>query len=464
MNPLSLGQISTLAAGSISAGTPDAMITRISTDSRTLQAGDLFVPLRGENFDGHKFVEQAVERGAAGAMVEENWKGSTPKNFALVRVADTLAGYQTLAANYRASLSLKVIAITGSNGKTSTKDFVAATLAKKFRVSKTEGNFNNHVGLPQTMLAANREDEIAVWEIGMNHPGEIAALAKLAAPDIAIVTNVGIAHIEFLGSREAIAEEKGALAEAIGENGTVILNADDPFSERIAKRTRARIILAGIENGSVRASEVRQSATGSEFTILEGAHRCRAQLPVPGVHMVQNAILAIAAGRVFGLSLEECAAGLASTPLTKARLQIKEINGIQFIDDSYNANPDSMKAALRTLIELDADGRRIAVLGEMGELGDESERGHREVGEAAAALGIDELIAVGAIGQAMARAARKAGLEKSIAVDSTDEAAERLADHAAAGDLILIKGSRAARMERVLDAFAKRQSTAEAAP
>ena len=464
MSPLSLGQISTFAAGSISAGTPDAMITRVSTDSRTLQPGDLFVPLRGENFDGHKFVEQAVERGAAGAMVEENWKGSTPKNFALVRVADTLAGYQTLAANYRASLSLKVIAITGSNGKTSTKDFVAATLAKKFRVSKTEGNFNNHVGLPQTMLAANREDEIAVWEIGMNHAGEVAALAKLAAPDIAIVTNVGIAHIEFLGSREAIAEEKGALAESIGENGTVILNADDPFSERIAKRTRARIILAGIENGSVRASEVRQSATGSEFTILEGAHRCRAQLPVPGVHMVQNAILAIAAGRVFGLSLEECAAGLASTPLTKARLQIKEINGIQFIDDSYNANPDSMKAALRTLIELDADGRRIAVLGEMGELGDESERGHREVGEAAAALGIDELIAVGAIGQEMARAARKAGLEKSVAVDSTDEAAERLADHATAGDLILIKGSRTARMERVLDAFAKRHSTAEAAP
>jgi len=464
MSPLSLGQISTFAAGSISASTPDAMITRVSTDSRTLQPGDLFVPLRGENFDGHKFVEQAVERGAAGAMVEENWKGSTPKNFALIRVADTLAGYQTLAANYRTSLPLKVIAITGSNGKTSTKDFVAATLAKKFRVSKTEGNFNNHVGLPQTMLAANREDEIAVWEIGMNHAGEVAALAKLAAPDIAIVTNVGIAHIEFLGSREAIAEEKGALAEAIGENGTVILNADDPFSERIAKRTRARIILAGIENGSVRASEVRQSATGSEFTILEGAHRCRAQLPVPGVHMVQNAILAIAAGRVFGLSLEECAAGLASTPLTKARLQIKEINGIQFIDDSYNANSDSMKAALRTLIELDADGRRIAVLGEMGELGDESERGHREVGEAAAALGIDELIAVGAIGQAMARAAQKAGLEKSVAVDSTDEAAERLADHARAGDLILIKGSRTARMERVLDAFAKRQSTAEAAP
>ena len=196
-------------------------------------------------------------------MVEQNWKGETPAGFALIRVLDTLAGYQTLAANYRQSLALKVIAITGSNGKTSTKDFVAATLARKFRVTKTEGNFNNHVGLPQTMLAANREDEIGVWEIGMNHPGEIAALAKLAAPDIAIITNVGLAHIEFMGSRAAIAAEKGALAEAVGPGGTVILNADDAFSEGIATRTRGRIVLAGIEKGSVRATDVSQSPTGS---------------------------------------------------------------------------------------------------------------------------------------------------------------------------------------------------------
>jgi UDP-N-acetylmuramoyl-tripeptide--D-alanyl-D-alanine ligase len=464
MNPLSLGQITKFATGSLAPGNAETTITRISTDSRTLQPGDLFVPLRGDNFDGHKFVQQAIERGAAGAMVEEIWKGTTPASFALIRVADTLVGYQTLAANYRASLPLKVIAITGSNGKTSTKDFVAATLARKFRITKTEGNFNNHVGLPQTMLAANLDDEIAVWEIGMNHPGEIAALAKLAAADVAIITNVGIAHIEFMGSREAIAAEKGSLAEAVGPSGTVILNADDPFSEGIAKLTRARIVLAGIENGSVRASEVRQSANGSEFTILEGAHRCRAQLPVPGVHMVQNAMLAIAAGRAFGLSLEECAAGLASTPLTKARLQITEINGIQFIDDSYNANPDSMKAALRTLIELDADGRRVAVLGEMGELGEESERGHREVGETAAELNVDELIAVGPSGAAIAHAAEKAGLENSKAVDSPEKAAELLGENAVPGDLILVKGSRTARMERVLEAFAKRRAPEEVAP
>ena len=461
MDPLSLRQIAEFAQGSLTARDEGLTVSRISTDSRTLQPGDLFVPIRGETFDGHKFVEQAGERGAVGAMIEENWKGTAAKTFALIRVPDTLAGYQTLAANYRRSLPLKVIAITGSNGKTSTKDFLAATLSRRFRVTKTEGNFNNHVGLPQTILAASSRDEIAVWEIGMNHPGEIAALTNIAAPDAAIITNVGLAHIEFMGSREAIAVEKGALAEAIGADGTVILNADDPSSEGIAERTRAKVVFAGIEQGSVRAIEVRQSPTGCEFTILEGAHRCRAQLPVPGIHMVQNAILAVAAGRAFGLSLEDCAAGLASAPLTKARLQIREIHGIQFIDDSYNANPDSMKAALRTLVELDADGRRVAVLGEMSELGDESERGHREVGEAAAAFGIDELIAVGATGAVIARAARKAGLEKSVSVDGAEAAAGLLEKTASPGDLILVKGSRSARMEQVLEAFSKRPSPAE---
>jgi len=465
MDSLSLAQITAFAHGTLEAGNRDTTVSRVSTDSRTLQGGDLFVPLRGENFDGHKFIQQAAERGAVGAMVEEKWNGKAPGNFALIRVADTLAGYQTLAANYRASLPLKVIAITGSNGKTSTKDFVAAVLARKFRVTKTEGNFNNHVGLPQTMLAAKRDDEIAVWEIGMNHPGEIAALSKLAAPDVAMITNIGIAHIEFMGTREAIAEEKGSLAEAVAADGTLILNADDPFTESISKRTRAKIVLAGIEDGSVRAVDITQSATGSEFTILEGAHRCRAQLPVPGIHMVQNAMLAVAAGRVFNMSIEECAVGLSSTPLTKARLQIKEIGGIQFIDDSYNANPDSMKAALRTLMELDSDGRRIAVLGEMGELGAESEHGHREVGEAAAAQRIDELIAVGSKGATtIARAAEKAGLKNSVAVGSQEEAAELLEKSAAPGDLVLVKGSRAARMEGVLEEFAKRPRGAEVAP
>jgi UDP-N-acetylmuramoyl-tripeptide--D-alanyl-D-alanine ligase len=464
MNRLSIFQIAELAAAAVSSGDGNAPIEKISTDSRTIKRGELFVALRGENFNGHNFIESVAKTGAAGAIVDLNWKGEILANFAVIRVEDTLRAYQNLAANYRKSLSLKVLAITGSNGKTSTKDFAAAVLAHRFRVTKTQGNFNNHVGLPRTMLEATSQDEVAVWEIGMNHPGEVAMLAKLAAPDAAIITNIGVAHIEFMGSREAIAAEKGALAQAVAPDGTVILNADDPFSKKIAVGTRAKVVFAGTTKGTIRASEITQSATGTDFTILEGAHRCRAQLPVPGLHMVQNALLAVAAGRMFGLSLEDCAAGLAAAPLTKARLQIKRIRGVQFIDDSYNANPESMKAALHTLVELDADGKRIAVLGEMRELGKESARGHREVGETAAELGVDQLIAIGDMAAVIAEAARNAGLQNTSIARSTSEAAELLGEIAASGDLVLVKGSRAARTERVIEAFEIRHSSFVTSP
>jgi len=464
MNFLTLSQIAQFAGGSLSAGDARVVIKKVSTDSRTLKPGELFVALRGENFDGHNFIESAAKAGATGAIVESTWNRKISHNFALIQTKDTLQAYQQLAANYRKSLALKVVAITGSNGKTSTKDFTAAVLARRFRVTKTEGNFNNHVGLPRTILEATSRDEIGVWEIGMNHPGEIAALAKLAAPDVAIITNIGVAHIEFIGSREKIAEEKGALAEAVGTEGTVILNSDDSFSRSIALRARGKVVLAGTSAGTIRASEINQTESGTDFTITEGAHRCRALVYVPGVHMVQNALLAVAAGRVFGVSLEDCAAGLAAAPLAKARLQIKQIGGVEFIDDSYNANPDSMKAALRTLAELPADGKRIAVLGEMRELGDELERGHREVGETAATLKIDQLIAIGDVAAAIADAAKHAGLEKTAIVASTSEAAELLSEIAAPGDLVLVKGSRLARTERVIEAFRRPQAAAANSP
>src|SRR5213594_3980054 len=333
MNPTPLEQIAKFAGAEIFSGDSKVFIDKISTDSRAVKRGELFVALRGENFDGHNFVELAAKAGAAGAIVDSNWEGKVPENFALIPVKDTLQAYQKLAANYRNSLSLKVVAITGSNGKTSTKDFTAAVLARRFRVTKTEGNFNNHVGLPRTMLQATSTDEIGVWEIGMNHPGEVAMLARLARPDVAIITNIGVAHIEFMGSREAVATEKGALVEAVGAQGTVILNGDDPFTKSIAVRARAKVILAGTTTGTIRAGEISQTENGTDFTILEGAHRCRAQLPVPGLHMVQNALLAVAVGRVFGLSIEDCAAGLIAAPLTKARLQVKEVRGVQFLDD-----------------------------------------------------------------------------------------------------------------------------------
>jgi UDP-N-acetylmuramoyl-tripeptide--D-alanyl-D-alanine ligase len=463
MNPLTLSQIAQFAGASLASGA-ESVVTNVSSDSRTIKPGELFVALSGENFEGHDFVEAAAKAGATGALVDVRWAGNVPDNFALLRATDTLQAYQALATNYRRSLALKVLAITGSNGKTSTKDFAGSILARRFRVTKTQGNFNNHVGLPRTILQATSDDEVAVWELGMNHPGEIAALAKIAAPDAAIITNIGVAHIEFMGSREAIAREKGALAEAIEPQGTVILNADDPFSEGIAARTRAKVILAGTTAGTVRAIELGQSAEGAEFTIVEAGHRCRAKLPVAGSHMVQNALLAVAAGRAFGLSIEECAAGLAAAPLTKARLQIREIGGIQFLDDSYNANPDSMKAALRTLVELHTDGKRIAVLGEMRELGAESERGHREVGETAATLGVNQLITIGKAAEAIAEAARTAGLEKVSPARTTGDAARLLGEVAEPGDLVLIKGSRGARTEQVIEQFATRDPAVVTSP
>ncbi len=456
MDSLSLDQIAQFAGAVRQNGQGDRCVTRLSTDSRTLQPGDIFVALRGDNFDGHKFVHQAQERGAAAALIEQSWSGKPSPNFSLLRVADTLVAYQQIAARYRRSLGLQVVAITGSNGKTSTKDFTASVLARRLRVAKTEGNFNNHVGLPRTILEATGQDAVGVWEIGMNHPGEIAPLAQLAQPDVAIITNIGIAHLEFMGSREAIAREKGDLAASLGGEGTLILNSGDEFAEAIAQRTAARVIFAGLERGDLQAREIVQTARGAEFSILEGAHHCHAVLPVPGLHMVQNALLAVAAGRVFGLSLEECAAGLAAAPLTRARLQIKNIHGVQFIDDSYNANPDSTKAALRTLAELETDGRRIAVLGAMAELGAESLQGHEEVGRVAASLGIDQLIALGKGSSAIAAAARAAGLTKSQVVASAGEAAELLSAETRPGDLVLVKGSRAARTEQVLEEFEKR--------
>src|SRR4030095_10407406 len=237
MNPLPISQVAKFAGASLSSGDGSVVIDKVRTDSRTIKLGELFVALQGENFDGHNFVEAVAKAGAVGAIVEANWRGEVPATFALIRAGDTLQAYQELAANYRRCRSLKVVAITGSNGKTSTKDFPAAVLARRFQVTKTEGNFNNHVGLPRTILEATSRDEVAVWEIGMNHPGEVAALAKVAAPDVGIITNIGVAHIEFMGSRERIAEEKGALAEAVGAEGTVILNADDPFTQEIAART-----------------------------------------------------------------------------------------------------------------------------------------------------------------------------------------------------------------------------------
>ncbi|MEQ1859352.1 MAG: UDP-N-acetylmuramoyl-tripeptide--D-alanyl-D-alanine ligase [Chthoniobacteraceae bacterium] len=454
MEATTLEKIAHWSGGRLVAGDASAIATTIGIDSRTIKAGDLFLALRGASFDGHEFVAGAAKRGALGAVVDHVPAGLSG-DFAVVQVADTLRALQQIAAGYRRSMPAQIICVTGSNGKTSTKDLAAVVLRERFQVTKTEGNFNNHVGLPLTMLRLRAADRVGVFEIGTNHHGEIATLSALAQPDIAIITNIGVAHIEHLGSREGIAKEKGMLAEALQPGGTLIINADDEFTPGIVARTRADVLRCGLgEDADIRATDLRQDFAGMKFRLHAFGRSVDAQIPVPGVHMVSNATLAVGAGHVFGMTLEECALGLPNLQLTKGRLEMKVVRGIQVIDDSYNANPDSVKAALLTLAQMSTNGRRIAVLGRMGELGVESERGHRAVGQTASDLGLDFVMSIGEEATLIADEAWRGGVAKVVKAADVDEAVRELREFVHAGDLVLIKGSRSARMERIVEGLA----------
>jgi UDP-N-acetylmuramoyl-tripeptide--D-alanyl-D-alanine ligase len=452
MNPLPLETIAKFAGGTLSRG-GDRVAHGVSTDSRSIEPGAVFVALRGENFDGHRYVGTAARAGAVGAMVERGFKpGPDVTELPCIEVDDTLAGYQALAAAYRRSLSLRVVGITGSNGKTSTKDFVGAVLERGFRVLKTEANFNNHIGVPRMLLRAGSADQIAVLEMGMNHPGEIAPLARMAAPEVGIITNIGSAHIEFMGSSAAIAQEKGDLVAAVPSDGLVVLAAEDEFTPLITARSKAPVRLVGLGAGEIRAENIVDEMGGCRFEVASSdGQRARASLPIPGRHMVQNSLFAFAAGLHFGLSLADCAAALGEVAITKSRLQRREVGGLQFLDDTYNANPESMIAALETLARLPVTGRRIAVLGRMGELGAEALAGHRRVGDAAARLGINHLICVGAEARWIAEGAKARGYTDLTTVDDIAEAARHLRELARAGDLTLVKGSRSAAMETLFE-------------
>ena len=455
MNATPLSQIAAWSGGRVVGGNPAVPVTNISSDSRALKPGDLFIAIRGEKFDGHDYLADAARLGAAGAIVEREIAG-LPASFSLIVVADSVRGLQSLASAYRTTLRLTSVCITGSNGKTSTKDLCASVLAQRYHVTRTAGNLNNHLGVPFSILRADSTHDVGVFEIGMNHAGEIAPLAAIARPDIGIITNVGVAHIEFLGTREAIAQEKGALAEAVGEKGTVILNADDAFTPSLAKRTRARVMTAGLLGGEVRATDLEHLSTGTRFRLHASGQCVQADLPVPGEHMVRNALLACAAGISLGLSLDECAAGLRALNLTAGRLTQKTIGGIRILDDTYNANPDSMSAALVTLARMPGAGRRIAVLGGMGELGKESEHGHRSVGEVAGREKIGCVITVGESARWIAEAAENSGVSTVIRTADADEATRTLRDIAQPGDTVLVKASRSARLERIVQALERR--------
>lgn len=454
MKTLTFLQIAEWTDGALIQGVPAETVSAVTTDSRKAGKGELFVALKGEKFDGHKFLGEVAGAGVAAMMVSalplptESFRG------AILRVKDTLRALQDLARRHRAhSRELFVVGVTGSNGKTSTKDFLAAVLGAAGPVNATAGNFNNHIGLPLTILAGGEGDRFGVWEMGMNHPGEIGALADIAAPDAAVITHIGTAHIEHMGSREAIAEEKASLAAAVPASGYCAMPAGDDYYDFVKGAVRCEMVPVGIGKGVVRAESLVADGEGRvRFDLVSDyGPSVPVLLPVRGEHMVQNALLAAAVGLRQGLSPESVAAALASVKLTKGRLEEKRVNGVLFLDDSYNANPDSMLAALRTLRSAEVKGRRVAVLGFMGELGEHEEPEHLRLGERVAENEVDALVTVGE--RAALANLRAEGLSENHNFDSHEAAADFLRAYLAEGDLVLVKGSRSAGMERVIAAL-----------
>ena len=451
MDPLPLREIAAMSGATLLGPDSAALVSCFNKDTRTIKAGDLYIGLRGENFDGNEFAARAFEHGAAAALLDspaiaEKLSASHP----VLLAENSLAALTRLAAEWRSRLKLRVLGITGSSGKTSTKEFAAAVLGSKYRVVKTEGNLNNHIGVPLSILSAGSAAEAAVWEVGMNHPGEIAPLAALIQPTCAIITNIGTAHIEYMKTRGAIALEKGMLAEAVPADGAVVLPAEDDKSDSIAARSRARVVRTGIAKGDLLATDIQSTTEGTHFTILHLGEKIPASIAVHGTHMVQNALLALAAGLEMGVPLEKGVKGLAKARLVGGRLEQKTIAGVTYLDDSYNANPESMEAALNTLHLVPGSGRRIAVLGKMGELGEHAAEGYHRVGQAAARLA-DILFTVGAEASSISAAARESGLGRIHEVEDTATAARMLSQLARPGDLVLVKGSRSARMETLFE-------------
>jgi UDP-N-acetylmuramoyl-tripeptide--D-alanyl-D-alanine ligase len=449
MNPMTASRIAEILGAQVAAGSPDVLADGgVSTDTRTLGKGALFFALRGENFDGNAFAQAALDKGAAIVVVSE-WNADCPPHAAVIVVPDTLRALQKLAHWWRKQLNLPVVCITGSNGKTSTKDFTAAVLSRKFKVSATRGNLNNHIGLPLTVLATTADHEAAVWEIGMNHAGELAPLCEIARPKYGIITNIGTAHIEHLGTRDAIAEEKGTLARALPPEGILFIAATCDYHEYLRQRTKAHLVTVGNGRGLVRAENLHLAVDHSRFQlVIEGAGTAEVVLPVPGKHMITNALLAAAVGWKIGVPVDEIAAGLTHATLTGGRLRRYQVGGITVIDDTYNANPESMAAAIETLAEmpLDNGARRFAIFGRMGELGTHAPAAHLKTGQLAAARGL-RVIAVGEGSEGIAEGA--GGVPH---FPDFDQAAAWIRAEVKPGDAVLFKGSRAATVEKVMNA------------
>jgi UDP-N-acetylmuramoyl-tripeptide--D-alanyl-D-alanine ligase len=433
----------------------------VSTDTRTLEKGNLFVALAGERFDGHDWLAAAVGKGSAALLIRtERWRTHSQdlEGVSVIGVADTLEALGQIARAWRRRFPVPVVAITGSSGKTSTKEMVTAIAARTRRVLATPGNLNNLIGLPQTLLMLNRDHQLAVVEMGTNSPGEIARLAAIAEPGIGLITNIGPAHLEGLGSLEAVREEKGALFTALAGRGTAVLNQDDEQIAVLARRWRGDRVTFGLTPGAeVTACRIGPAGPqGIGFTLLCRGTAAPVHLPVPGRHNVTNALAAAAVATALGIDPGTIAAGLADYRPIPGRLEIRPLaNGTTLIIDTYNANPASVREALRTLEELRGKGRSFAVLGDMLELGPQAEALHREIGKALAAAGVDRVLLKGTLSRATAAGAIRQGMgpDRIAFFEEPADVLSLLESDLQKGDWLLVKGSRKMRLEAVAEAI-----------
>lgn len=428
----------------------------VVTDTRKLKRDALFIAFKGERFNGEDFLKEAVKKGATGVVVSES---CLPEKLAEIdavvfKVKDTVEAYQQLAAYHRQRFSLPVIAITGSNGKTTTKDLTAAVLSAKYKVLKTAANFNNEIGLPLTLLSLTEKHQAAVVEIGMRGLGQIAALAPIAEPSIGVVTNVGETHMELLGSIENIAQAKAELVEAIKPGGVVILNADNHWVAEMNSKAApgVKVITFGIDKpADIQAMNlVQQDDQSTVFDCRIGGKLCMFRVPMVGRHNVYNALAAIAVGWTLNLTPTDIQMGFANLKLTGMRFGCTKKGKCTIVNDAYNASPMSMSAAISTLKEI-AEGRRILVLGDMLELGDSSKNAHAKVGKEVAESGADVLITMGTLAEDIANGAETMGMKNVFRTKDHAEAAEKIKEIMKSGDTILFKGSRGMRMEKIID-------------
>jgi len=452
-------ELAAATGGAWTGGTP-AGIVGVSTDTRAIAAGSAFVALRGERFDGHDFLADAARAGASCAVVASDRGASAPAGLPLLLVDDTLTALGAIARLHRLRFSLPVVGVTGSNGKTTTREMIASILATRGPVLKTEGNLNNEVGVPLTLLRLGPEHTAAVVEMGMNHRGEIGRLTAMAEPRVGVVTNAFPAHLEGLGTVDGVADAKGELYKGLPADGVVIANADDPRMLHKARKSGRRVLT--FSGGKDREADVvvldvlSQDPEGMRFLLGIGTKEVEVRLPLVGEHNAANAAAAAAAALALGCTDREIVRGLAGVRPVGRRLRIERLpSGVLLVDDCYNANPASMKAALRTLRQLAGAGRAVAALGDMLELGPTEGDLHRELGRDAASAGLAALAAFGPRARLALDAALAAGMNPSDAFHTEDPQAlaafvrERLRP----GDVLLVKGSRGMKLERLVEAL-----------